>query len=161
MVTLGVHSRQPIRLFRELGLWSGLAVTAALFGTVLSCLFGPVFIVIVLVQAWTGTLFRPATPVGIVLDVASLYLLVLGAACTLLPLWAGLKRRNRLDLLVWTPTFPIYLGLLSVAAWRALFELVKEPFGWNKTAHGMSRVRRRLDAPKTRRRLPWLRSVAP
>ena len=157
MVTLGVHTRQPTRLFRELGFWPGLSVAVSLLGTILSCLLGPVFVALVTLQAVTGALFRPVTTTDVVLSVASLYLLGLGIACTVVPIVVGLKRRSRLDLVLWIVTVPAYLGLVSLAAWRALFELVREPFGWNKTMHGMALRRRPLitSGKQARWRLIW------
>jgi hypothetical protein len=34
---------------------------------------------------------------------------------------------------------PLYWLLLSVAAWRALFQLVRDPYRWEKTEHGLAR----------------------
>jgi len=31
---------------------------------------------------------------------------------------------------------------LSAAAWRALYQLIRDPFGWEKTAHGLARTSR-------------------
>jgi hypothetical protein len=33
--------------------------------------------------------------------------------------------------------------LLSLAAWRALYQLVRNPHGWEKTEHGLARTSRR------------------
>ncbi len=34
---------------------------------------------------------------------------------------------------------PLYWLLLSLAAWRALFQLVRDPYRWEKTEHGLAR----------------------
>ena len=52
----------------------------------------------------------------------------------------GLKRRRLLAhawVLVLTP---LYWFLLSLAAWRALFQLLYDPQRWEKTEHGLART---------------------
>jgi cellulose synthase/poly-beta-1,6-N-acetylglucosamine synthase-like glycosyltransferase len=34
---------------------------------------------------------------------------------------------------------PIYWALLSIASWRGLFQLIRKPFYWDKTSHGISK----------------------
>jgi hypothetical protein len=38
---------------------------------------------------------------------------------------------------------PLHWILLSVAAWRAVFQLFTAPFAWEKTEHGLARSSRR------------------
>ena len=33
---------------------------------------------------------------------------------------------------------PLWLMMLSIAAWRALYELWRRPFHWEKTEHGLT-----------------------
>ena len=37
---------------------------------------------------------------------------------------------------------PLHWLLLSAAAWRALWQLLRDPFRWEKTAHGLARTSR-------------------
>ena len=37
---------------------------------------------------------------------------------------------------------PVYWLLLSLAAWRALFQLLRDPYRWEKTEHGLARTSR-------------------
>ena len=37
---------------------------------------------------------------------------------------------------------PLYWLLLSLAAWRALFQLLRDPYRWEKTEHGLARTSR-------------------
>jgi glycosyltransferase XagB len=46
---------------------------------------------------------------------------------------------------------PLYWLLLSLAAWRALFQLLSAPQHWEKTEHGLAK-NSRLDDLKRRRR---------
>jgi len=48
-------------------------------------------------------------------------------------------RRRWLDLAPLGLTAIAYWALMSVAAWKALWQLVAKPFYWEKTQHGLSR----------------------
>ena len=48
------------------------------------------------------------------------------------------------------PLLPFYWALMSLAAWQALGDLVRSPWRWEKTAHGIARDRRPLMAPHVR-----------
>jgi hypothetical protein len=37
---------------------------------------------------------------------------------------------------------PLYWFLLSLAAWRALIQLIRDPQRWEKTEHGLARTSR-------------------
>ncbi|WP_329791533.1 glycosyltransferase [Lentzea sp. DG1S-22] len=58
-----------------------------------------------------------------------------------LALYAGVqhyagKRRGLVKLGPAALLLPIYWFLLAVAAWRGLWQLIRSPFGWEKTEHG-------------------------
>ena len=141
MVTLIVHGRNPRRFIADLGWRSGLSVAVTLCGTVLSCLLGPPLLAAVAVEAWCGTLFRSDTPAWWLFVASAALLFAGGGAAILWPTLAGLRRAGRPDLQAWVATLPFYLLLLSVAAWRAVIELRRDPQGWNKTEHGLARRR--------------------
>ena len=54
----------------------------------------------------------------------------------------GLKRRNLLRHGWVLLLMPLHWLLLSLAAWRALWQLLRDPFRWEKTAHGLARTSR-------------------
>ena len=141
MVTLMVHGRAPHRLFRDLGCRDGLSVAVSLLGTIASCLVGPPLLAWILIEACLGTLFRPDSALWVVLVAGSAALLAGGVLAAAWPIVLGLKRLGRLDLAIWIVTLPVYLLLVSAACWRALFELWRDPQGWNKTEHGLARMR--------------------
>jgi hypothetical protein len=35
--------------------------------------------------------------------------------------------------------FPLYWVLLSIGAWKGLFQLLTKPFFWEKTVHGINK----------------------
>jgi hypothetical protein len=55
----------------------------------------------------------------------------------------GLARRNLLStgwVLILTP---VHWLLLSLAAWRAVYQLAVAPYAWEKTEHGLAKTSRR------------------
>ncbi len=135
MQTWLVHSRTPRRLARELG-WRGFVAFQLLVGgTALASLVHLVFAVML---AWEvlapagGSLF-----VG--LHIATL---VCGYGVSALLGIVGLARRGLLASAWVLLLIPVYWVLLSLAAWRALFQLVADPYRWEKTEHGLARTSR-------------------
>jgi hypothetical protein len=56
--------------------------------------------------------------------------------------WDGLRQRG-LQSSAWVLLLtPVYWLLLSLAAWRALFQLLRDPYRWEKTEHGLARTSR-------------------
>ena len=141
MVTLIVHSRDPRRLIGDLGWRRGLSVAVSLSGTVLSCLLGPPLLGLAALEGCYGVLFRPETAGWWFFVGASAALMAGGVVAAVWPAAAGACRMGRPDLVPWLATLPLYLVLLSAAAWRALVELLRDPQGWNKTEHGFARAR--------------------
>jgi glycosyltransferase XagB len=57
--------------------------------------------------------------------------------------WLGLLRRGLLDTAWVLVLTPVHWLLLSLAAWRALYQLVFAPYAWEKTEHGLAKSSRR------------------
>ncbi len=142
MVTLMVLGREPRRSIHDLGWRNGASVAVSLLGTVASGLLGPPLLLWTVAEGFRGLLFRPETPLWWLFVAASAAMLVGGLLAAVVPCWLGLKRLGRLDLAVWIVTLPVYLLLMSAASWRALFEVWRHPYAWNKTEHGLARRRR-------------------
>lgn len=60
------------------------------------------------------------------------YLLLYVIAC------AKLKKYRSVPLAI---LMPFYWALLSIASWRGLIQLIRKPFYWDKTSHGVSKVK--------------------
>ena len=54
----------------------------------------------------------------------------------------GLARRRLLGCAWVLLLMPVYWLLLSLAAWRALLQLLRDPYRWEKTEHGLARTSR-------------------
>ena len=139
MQTWLVHMRSPIRLASELGL-PGFAVFQLLVGgTVLAALVHAPFAARLVWVFATAPLDDTVVQVLLGFDAASLvsgYLI--SAALGLV----GLARRGLLDSAWALLLMPVYWLLLSVAAWRAVVQLMRAPYRWEKTEHGLARTSR-------------------
>ena len=143
MQTYCVHMRQPLRLMRELGLRGFLAFQGHFAGIVVAALVHPWSYVLFIHDAARGTLFaRPETLVGYNVLAIALFNLAAGYAASLalgLFVLEGRQVRRLIPQLVF---IPFYWLLVSAAAYRAVYQLVTAPHYWEKTEHGVSKVRR-------------------
>ena len=67
--------------------------------------------------------------VGMVLLLANLVFIAIGVA--------GCCRRRCFRLLPWAVLMPFYWLLISLGAWKGLWQLFTKPFYWEKTRHGL------------------------
>lgn len=148
MQTWAVHMRSPLRLRREAG-WRGLiALNVLVGGNVLTALAYPILVGSMLwlpVSMWLGGEAHGFTATAL----APLHIVAAaaGVASTIIVGLMGLARRERLRIgtvLLWTP---IYWGCLSIAAWRALWQFLRDPYRWEKTEHGLTRERAPVPSP--------------
>jgi cellulose synthase/poly-beta-1,6-N-acetylglucosamine synthase-like glycosyltransferase len=145
--TWTVHMRAPRRLRRELG-WGGfLAFQLIVGGTVLAALVHPFFLALVIGDLWSGVLAAPSpTALDALHKGLTFTTLLSGYLCSAALGVIGLARRRMLGGAWVLVTIPIYWLLLSLAAWRALFQFVIAPYHWEKTEHGLARTSRRAGA---------------
>ncbi len=143
MQTWLVHTRAPAALHRDLGHLGAAGLHAVLGGLIMSALVQPLFYVMVAMQAWSGELFVPPETIAATsmmwiawgnLTAGYVVSIAVGAICA----WRRGRRRLALDALM----MPFYWLLVSFAAYRALYQLVREPHRWEKTPHGRAKRRR-------------------
>ncbi|SEQ29669.1 glycosyltransferase [Thalassovita taeanensis] len=136
MVTYLVHMRAPMQLLRQLGVWRFLGFQAHFITALSQFLLAPL-----LWSFWLIFLGLPHPLNGVVtpelLRAAGwLFLTVEGFTMIAgLSAVAGPKHRH---LMKWVPTLHFYFPLGVFAAYKALYELVFQPFYWDKTQHGHS-----------------------
>jgi hypothetical protein len=135
-------------LLRELGLGGTIAFQIFLTANVLAALIHPLFMaglgyaLLALPMPWANAVLDNAGPVFATS-------LLSGYASTILLNLIGLCRRRLLAhgwVLVLTP---LHWLLLSLAAWRALFQLLHDPQRWEKTEHGLATTSRVARSCKT------------
>jgi glycosyltransferase XagB len=152
MQTWLVHMRRPARLVRDLNAAGAAAFQLFLACNVLAALIHPVF----MAGLCYSLLTLPSPHAVGSMDAAPVFATTFlgGYISTIAIDLIGLRRR-RLLAHAWVLLFtPLYWFLLSLAAWRALFQLVRNPGRWEKTEHGLAKTSRLLAA---RRRRPSLR----
>ncbi len=140
MQTWFVHMRHPIQLLKEIGLVNYMHYHLLIGGVTFSVLVNPVF----WLMAAVWFIFKPA-------GVAMLFpgpIFAAGAFClfagnfvfvyvTLL----GCYKRER-DSLMWIALFtPVYWVLMSISGWRAFIQFFRDPFVWEKTQHGLTKMK--------------------
>jgi glycosyltransferase XagB len=151
MQTLIVLSRQPLRLFRELGLWAALSTYVFLGSGVFGPLLAPIFLALFVHDVAYSALLEPSTPVEIFSSTIWCFLIVSGMLSSSILLYMGMQRRHLMALWPNIPMLFMRQLLLSYAAWTAILDFIRRPFYWSKTTHGLART---ISRPTPRRRQP-------
>lgn len=139
-----VHMRQPRLLWRKLG-WPGfVAFQLIVGGNALAALVHPLFLAGFIYALANGAPLWSADGV-IILIFAALYgaTALFGYLTSAFLCWLGLARRGLLANAWVLLLMPVHWLLLSLAAWRALYQLVVAPYEWEKTEHGLAKSSRR------------------
>ncbi|MGN7982704.1 glycosyltransferase family 2 protein [Burkholderia sp. 22313] len=137
MMTFLVHTRRPVHLVRSTGLGGALGFAFFVGGTVVSALLNPLYWAMLIIWSCSRTtgfddLFPPF------LRYLSLFNLLAGNGAFIYLTMLAPLRRKWIDLVPYSLTVFAYWALMSVAAYKALWQLVYKPFYWEKTQHGLS-----------------------
>ncbi len=138
MQTFLVHTRRPLHLLRTAGPLGFTGFVFFIGGTVLTGILNPIFWLFYI--SWLiaiGAGFDPLFP-QVLLFLALFNLLAGNGAFVFLSMIAPI-RRGWLHLIPLSLTAFGYWVLISIAAYRALWQLLARPFHWEKTEHGVSR----------------------
>ncbi len=141
MQTWLVHNRDPWRSIRTLGIKNWLAYQFFIGGTIVSFLSSPLlwliyFYWLITRDTWLVYLFPSWTLY------LSLVCLLLGNSLGIYLNMTAVFRRRYFKLLPYALLNPIYWQLHSMAAYMALWQLFTKPFYWEKTQHGLSKVKK-------------------
>ncbi|MGH6725682.1 MAG: glycosyltransferase family 2 protein [Pseudolabrys sp.] len=144
MQTWLVHMREPRRLLRDLG-WPGFVTFQLIVGgNALAALIHPLFLAMLIYSLARGAPMWRGDSVPVAL-LAAIYgaTAVVGYLTSAFLGWLGLSRRG-LASTAWVLLLtPLHWLLLSLAAWRALYQLAAAPYAWEKTEHGLAKSSRR------------------
>lgn len=134
-----VHMRNPFRLWRELGAGGFLGFQLMVGGTPFPFLLNPIYWA--LTTLWFLTLWGavPRLFPTWIYYIASVNLFV-GNFGFIYTNMVGSARRGDWDLVKYEVISPLYWAMMSVAAWKALLQLVTRPSFWEKTQHGLTDV---------------------
>lgn len=147
MQTLLVHGRSPRTLVRELGLRATLALMLLTIGPFASAFTHPLFLGLLVYDLSQGVIGLPHdTGLAVIASALSYATLLMGTLGAALAIGAGMHRRGqKLDWRI-IGTIPFYWLLVTLATCNALMDLLRRPFYWAKTEHGLSRARQRQSA---------------
>lgn len=136
MQTYLVHSRQQLRLARDLGLWRYLGLHVLMGGILLSTLVHPLFYALALSHLAFGEfLSAPGAGIAGVLWWVAGFNLALGYMSSIALGALAVIRRRQWALIPHVLLMPLYWLMISFAAYRALWQLLRDPYKWEKTAH--------------------------
>jgi cellulose synthase/poly-beta-1,6-N-acetylglucosamine synthase-like glycosyltransferase len=135
-ITWWVHSRRPRALWRDLGPWRFLGVQALFLTTLAQFVLAPV-----LWSFWLILLGLPHPLDGVLTDESRRVLIGAFLSAEAVSLAFGilaLARSPHRRLIPWVPTLFLYFPLGTFAIYKALWEVLRKPFYWDKTDHGHS-----------------------
>ncbi|TDF96331.1 glycosyltransferase family 2 protein [Paenibacillus piri] len=154
MQTWLVHMRNPVKLYRELGLKGFLGFQVMVLATPMLPLLNPIFwVMIILWYGWRAAWIPQFFP-GIIYYLASVeflignFLFVFSNVAGVYWVIRELEKRGSTmfsyGLVKYALLTPIYWVLMSIAAVKAAWQLITKPFYWEKTTHGLTK---RTSAP--------------
>jgi cellulose synthase/poly-beta-1,6-N-acetylglucosamine synthase-like glycosyltransferase len=134
MMTWATHMRDPVRLWRQLGAWK-----FAGFQVLFLCTLSQFLLLPVLWSFWVTPLgihhpIASALPFWAAVGLFALFILTEGVNIAL-GLFAQRLTRHRMSWL-WVPLMHFYFPLGALASYKAAWEVVQNPFYWDKTTHG-------------------------
>ena len=134
MVTWATHMQNPVALFKDLGLSGFLTFQLLLLGGVSSYLSIPL-----LWGLWIGVFgFDLQLNLGgtELLWQFAFYSMLFGQFIMLSVAISALYKRDKITLIPWIFTLPIYWPIGAFAGFKALYEVFFAPYYWDKTKHG-------------------------
>jgi glycosyltransferase XagB len=131
------HSRNPRRAIAEMGLTQWLVAMAQVIGAIAGTLLFPFFSLWLGWNIWQGTLFWAETWLDIASNSIAIVIFLAGMAAMILPAALGLRQKGLWHLIPWLITLPFYQCLMFWAACLAVSDVVRNPFHWEKTRHGI------------------------
>ncbi len=135
VMTWAVHMRSPRLLWQQLGPKAFVGFQVMFLGTIAQFVLAPLFWSFLIVPLGYSHPLQDVLPGWAIFTIAATFVLTEG---TNLALGIIGVRRSRHGLsALWVPTMKLYFPLATLAAYKALLELVTKPFYWDKTSHGI------------------------
>lgn len=131
-----VHMRHPLQLRQEVGNEPFVAFSLTVGATPLVALLNPIFWVLTIL--WFGTkanFVQPMFPPSVYY--AGLFCMVFGNFLVIYLGVIAIRASDRSELLGAVLLSPLYWVMMSVAAVKAVIQIVNSPYFWEKTTHGL------------------------
>lgn len=148
MQTFLVHMRNPVQFCRQVGFRGFLGYLAIIFGTPFLPLINPIFWGLFIfwlcthapwIQAlFPGPLYYLATIQMVVGNFILVYINLLGTYYVIRDCALQKRQPFSYSLIRYGLLTPLYWILMSIAAYKALFQLFAKPHYWEKTNHGLA-----------------------
>jgi cellulose synthase/poly-beta-1,6-N-acetylglucosamine synthase-like glycosyltransferase len=143
MQTYLVHMRNPLFLYKTIGAKGFFAFQFFIGGTFFTALIAPwlylfYFFWFFTRHAYLSEIFTP------LLLYISIINLIFGNAFFIYIHMIGLFKRRYFNLIPTAIATPFYWILLSVSAYKGLYQLFFNPFYWEKTRHGLSKYFKKI-----------------
>ena len=136
MQTYLVHMRNPWRTAHDLGWRQFVGLQVLMGGMILSALVHPWFYVAAAVELTYGPLnILGDDALSRIIKIVTGANLVFGYVSGVALGVVAMRGRGRQHLAAWALLMPAYWLLISLAAYRALFQLATSPYRWEKTRH--------------------------
>ncbi|SHH83924.1 glycosyltransferase [Marivita hallyeonensis] len=136
MITYIVHMRRPFRHWREVGTKKFVGFQLFFLTSILQFTLAPALWSFWLVFFGLSTPFMDVFPSDWMKGLLALFLMT--ELISLMIGFAAVARTQHEKLMQWVPMMMFYHPMGVFAAYKALAELVMNPFYWDKTKHGMS-----------------------
>ena len=134
-MTWMVHMRSPRLLIRQVGWWRFIGLQLLLPCALSQFLLAPLLWSLWLIPLGVA---HPLIPVIGSEMATALVVLFFGAEIVNLMInLLGTASRRHWHLIAWLPSMHFYYPLGAFAAYKALYEMLKRPFYWDKTGHGI------------------------
>ena len=141
MQTCLTHTRQPLRLWRELGFLRAIHILALLIANTFGPLVGIWMTVYVLYLMLDGSFAPRDAWTAMIAHYFWTGLALTGFISLFLPTLLGAWRRKLWQSLPWIALRALHWALMSLASMQAVYELLHRPYHWAKTHHGLSKAR--------------------
>ncbi|MFT8362737.1 MAG: glycosyltransferase family 2 protein [Sporolactobacillus sp.] len=149
MQTWLVHMRHPLRLYREIGLKGFLGAQFMLLQSPVLPLMNPIFWSLLVIWYATHAGWIPQFFPGLIYYLAAVQLLVgnflfiysnmTGTYWVVHELHQRNERWLKYSLVKYALLTPLYWLMMSISSYKALWQLIRKPFYWEKTVHGFDR----------------------
>lgn len=135
-ITWWVHTRQPVRLWRDLGPMRFTGFQILFLTTLVQFALAPVLWSFWLILMGLPHPLDPYLTRPVILGLTAVFLSA--EAVSILIGIAALARSPHRFLIPWVPTLFAYFPLGTLAIYKAMWETLRKPFYWDKTQHGRS-----------------------